>query len=214
MKKAVIFDMDGVISDTQKFHALAEHILLKELGIDISPSQITQKYAGVNDESMFREIFKNHNQSKFNITSLIDKKWALMTEISKDKIKPITGSLELIDNLRSNGHKLALASASTLDFINHVLIELKITENFATIVSATQVKEGKPAPDVFILAAKNIEMPAKECIVIEDGESGMLAAKRAKMKCVGLVKNAHNQTPADINVTSLTQLSSDFLQSL
>lgn len=207
MQRAVIFDMDGVISDTQRFHASVESKILKEHGVTMTPREITAKYAGVTDKNMFEEIFKNHQIYYPNIEKIIFRKWDVMGKIVIGKIKAIPHVIKLIKSLNQSGFKLAIASASKLSFISTVINELKIQDYFDTIVSAQEVQNGKPAPDIFLLAAKRLQIEPKYCLVIEDGKSGMIGAKSAGMKAIGLVKDLQKDWPADIVTTSLRNVS-------
>lgn len=213
-KKAVIFDMDGVISDTQKYHAQVESQLLRGVGINMAPEEITRQYAGVSDEKMFSEIFSQHNVKNNNIHQLILEKWGLMEKMSAGKLKPIPYAIELINRLKQNRFKLAIASASTKDFIKYVLRALNIKDQFEIIVSAQEVKHGKPAPDIFLLAIRRLSVNVDEVVVIEDGKSGMIGAHKAGIKCIGLVQDIIEDYPADILVTSLGQVSIESIQKL
>ncbi len=206
MKKAVIFDMDGVISNTQKYHAKVEIKLLKHLGIHISKEELQDKYAGVSDEEMFIKIFQKKRIQAADIPALVLQKWKLLREIANGKIEAIPHAILLINALKKNGYKLAVASASPHDFIIYVLKSLKVLKKFDAIVSSQEVKHGKPAPDIFLLAAKRLAVLPKDAIVIEDGRSGMIGAKRAYMKCIGLVSEIKSDYPATMLVTSLDQV--------
>lgn len=207
IQKAVIFDMDGVLSDTQRFHVTAESKILKEYGINMTPNEITARFAGISDEKMFEEIF-NENQIKgVKIEEIIFQKWNIMKQIVLGKIIPIPYAIELVKKLNQTGFKLAIASASTHSFISTVIEELKIKNYFDIIVSAQDVLNGKPSPDIFLLAAKRLHVIPKNCVVIEDGKSGMIGAKSAGMKAIGLVKDLQKDWPADIVVTTLYNVS-------
>ena len=216
-KSAVIFDMDGVVSDTQKFHAEAESEMLKDYHITMSPAEITKRFAGVADERMFKEIFDEHGVTTHPpIDNIVFQKWDIMATIAYGRITPIPHALELIKTLRANDFKLAIASASTKVFINEVLGELKITDDFDTLVSAQEVERGKPAPDIFLLAAKRLGVTPEESVVIEDGRSGMIGAAAAGIKCIGLIgeNDKPDEYPATQCVTSLSQVSINFLHKL
>lgn len=206
MKRAIIFDMDGVISDTQQFHAEAESSLLKQFNIFMSSDEITRKYAGVSDLEMFHEIFEKYDVKVDNIESVVFKKWEMMREIAEGRIVSMPHAIKLISSFKEQGFKLAIASASTTSFINYVLESLKITKMFDTVVSAQEVKNGKPAPDIFLLAAERLSVEPHYCVVIEDGRSGMIGASRAGMKCIGLISDRTVAWPADLLVTSLAQV--------
>lgn len=208
--KAVIFDMDGVISDTQVIHAKTESELLKNYGIEMYPDEITRRYAGVADEKMFQEIFANAHQKMPALTQLVERKWRIMDELVRGNVKEIRGTREFIGSLQSYGLPLAVGSASRIAFIELVLKELDLRQRFDVITSAEEVEKGKPEPDLFLLAAKRLSIAPASCLVIEDGISGMIAARRAGMQCIGLVENQKEQNyPADLFVTDLRNLPID-----
>ncbi len=200
--KAVIFDMDGVISDTQKIHSDRECRILQRYGVRMSPEEISAKYAGVGVKDFFTALLKDKN---CDINTLVKEKWTQMLNLKKGEITPIPGVIELIHELKQNNFKLAVASASIRDFIERVLTELNIKDKFDAITSTEDVKRGKPEPDVFLLAAEKLGVKPQNCTVIEDGISGMIAAKKAGMNCIGLINHEGNY-PADILVDSLRNL--------
>lgn len=207
--------MDGVVSDTQKFHAEVESLILKSFGATMSPDDITKRYAGVADGVMFKEIFaeqgvKNHPP----IDEIVMQKWDKMATVAFGRITAIPHAIELIEDLKNDGFKLAIASASTHKFINEVLSELRLTSIFDTIVSAQEVAHGKPAPDVFLLAAKRLGVAPSNSVVIEDGRSGMIGARAAGMKVIGLVDDVSADYPATLLVTSLAELSAKKIRKL
>lgn len=198
--------MDGVVSDTQILHSQSESQLLSNYGINLSPAEITKRFAGMKTSEFFGELLKEKN-IKINLTSLIDKKWQKMIELAQKSVSPMPGAINLINQFLKDGLKLGLASASTLKYIKIVLLKLNLENKFQTVVSADEVKRGKPEPDIFLKTAKKLFLKPNECVVIEDGISGMIAAKRAKMKCVGLTTDEkQNNYPADIIVKSLNEL--------
>lgn len=188
MIKAVIFDMDGVVSDTQKLHSQVESKLLNNCGIQISPQEITEKFSGVKTSYFFKELL-DQNGIKADIDSLMADKWNQMVIAAGQDVKPIPGIRELINRLEENNFIISLAAASVLKYINIVLDRLNLKNKFQVITSAEQVVKGKPEPDLFLFAANKLKVPPENCLVIEDGRAGMTAAKRAKMKCIGLVSD-------------------------
>jgi len=210
MIKAIIFDMDGVISDTQKWHSQIESKILLKHGIKIKPSEITRKYSGVKDVDMFKELF-NQNNVKSKPEKASKEKWKEMQKKAEKKIPPIKGAKKLIKKLKSKGFKLAVASSSPTSFIQTVLKKLEIKQ-FDTIASSREVKNGKPHPDVFLLAARRLKIKPKECIVIEDGVNGMIAAKKAGMKCIAFSKSKNK--PADLTVSQLEKITIEKIQKL
>ncbi len=214
MIKAVIFDMDGVVSDTQGFHGEIESMLLKEYGIEMAPREISNTYAGVTDEKMFAEIFDKHGVAVGSIPALLKKKWEFMRQVSKGKLTAIPHAIALIHELHANGFRLAIASASTKAFIDEVVDELAIRKYFDAIVSTYDVEHGKPAPDIFLFAAKKLGVMPEEAIVIEDGRSGMIGAAAAHMHSIGLVEDTSKDYPATKLVSSLKDVNIELIQSL
>ena len=203
--KAVIFDMDGVISDTNFLQSRVEEELLRKCGINLSYKEITKKYAGMADKEFFEKMFKDFD-TKCDVEATIKEKYRNLLQLGKGKIKPIEGAPELISKLKKNGFKLAVASASRKDLIEFILSELKILDKFDTLTSSAEVQKGKPDPETFLLTAEKLKIEPKDCTVIEDGKLGMIAAKKGGMRCIGLVSNMRGDYPADKLISNLNQL--------
>lgn len=211
--QAVIFDMDGVISDTQKFHETVEIALLRKHGINVTHEEI-ESYTGVSDKEFFEDLFRKHNVYLDGVDAVIREKWDMMLELARTGVEPIPGALELINELKNHDLKLGVASASPPEFIKLVLSELGIENLFDAITSSHEVERGKPEPDVFFLTAERLGVSPENCVVIEDGINGMIAAKKAGMKCVALVKDKTKNYPADLIVEDLRIVSFEMLSSL
>ena len=204
----VIFDMDGVISDSQPIHAELEELLLKEHGIDMAAADLTREYAGVPDRQCAEIIFAKHGK-EVDLDGFVERKWLKIMEFAKGRVVAIEGVLDLIQKLKANNFQLAIASSSKPEFIDLILGELKIKDKFDVITAGNEVEKGKPNPDIFLLAAKKLGADPADCTVIEDAKHGVIAAKRAGMKCVwlnSLGQPGQNEYPADITVKSLKEL--------
>jgi HAD superfamily hydrolase (TIGR01509 family) len=202
--KAVIFDMDGVISDTEIIQSEATSLILAEKGIIIAPQEISARYAGISAKITLKEIFRGHKKENIDIDKLVEEKLKRTYVLAENNVKAIEGTVEFINKLIENGLSLAVGSGSNPGFVDFVLTELNLKNKFAAIVSTYETKNGKPAPDVFLLAAQRLNVLPEDCLVIEDGVSGMLAAKAAGMECVGLVRGTSDQKyPADLLVKNL-----------
>ena len=200
--------MDGVISDSQPIHAELEELLLKEHGINMAAADLTREYAGVPDRQCAEIIFAKHGK-EVDLDKFVENKWLKIMEFARGRVVAIEGALDLIDQLKANNFQLAIASSSRPEFIDLVLDELKIKNKFDVITAGTEVKLGKPNPDIFLLAAKKLWAEPAECLVIEDAQHGVVAAKRAGMKCVWLNsggQSGQSEYPADITVKSLKEL--------
>lgn len=202
--EAVIFDMDGVVSDTQKIHARLEAEILASLGITISPEEISRRFSGMSLKDQFEALFSEARMPNPYTQDISDMK-AEMFMACGAEIVGIKGTLAVIDILHSRV-PLAIASASRPPVIDLVLSTLKLKERFGAIVSSRQVARGKPAPDVFLLAASQLGIQPERCVVVEDGISGMIAAKAAGMRCIALAPEDASEYPADIVVDDLRKV--------
>jgi HAD superfamily hydrolase (TIGR01509 family) len=209
--RAIIFDMDGVISDTQTLAANVESKILKRYGIDMSPGYLTATYAGTKHKYMYEKEFSSRKMN-IDVDTVVDETWNEILS-SENLITPIDGIYELITMLKKQDYKLAVASGSRKEFIKIVLKKLELTDTFNITASSDEVANGKPSPDLFLMVAKKLHVKPEECIVIEDGTNGMIAAKSAGMKCIGLVSDA-GKYPADITVKSLKDIDISLLHRL
>lgn len=206
--KAVIFDMDGVLSDTQKLHAEAQSRILEEYGVKMSSEEITRKYAGKPSGTLFREESPASDPMEAH-----GKKQDLLYKLVEDKgVDAVDGSQKLVRELQGK-YTLGVASGSKPDFIQQIIGSLGLSEYFEVMKSASEVQSGKPAPDVFLETAAELGVEPEECLVIEDGRSGMKGAREAGMVCLGLVKNKA-EYPAHETVESLTQVDCNYIEEL
>ena len=127
----------------------------------------------------------------------------------KDKLTPFPGVIRIINDLKSEGFKLAVGSSGPPENVDLLLTKLKIKDYFDTIITAAEVKKGKPEPDVFIIITNILNISPKNCIVIEDAPVGIEAAKRAGMKSIALT-TTHKMEEllgANLILRDLTELS-------
>lgn len=215
MIEAVIYDMDGVISDTLPIHTGAESKVLLRYGIRVSPQEIIKEFNGIPERVTFETLFKRFNR-KLDLQQVQNEKWQLFQKLAKDGIPAIPGSLESIDTLLANKFTLGLASSAPLRIINLVIESLKIKDKFQAVVCTEEVKYGKPAPDIFLLAAEKLEIDPRNCVVIEDAASGIQAARAAGMKCIAITTTHKRQEleGADRIIDNFRELSLKEIQSL
>lgn len=212
MIKAVIFDMDGVISDTNYIHAQIESDLLKDSGIYISKEEIIEKYAGYKVSSFFEELLAKNN-IKCDLNKLLkDKHDIFVSILENDRIKSIPGAVDLIAKLKESNFKLAVASGTEEEIVRMILEKLGVLSCFDVIISADEVEHGKPRPDIFILTAEKLSVTPAECVVIEDSKNGIAAAKAAGMKCIGLTND--KTAPADLIINSFDEINIDIIKNL
>jgi beta-phosphoglucomutase-like phosphatase (HAD superfamily) len=198
---AFIFDMDSVIADTQKIHSRLESEMLAEHGIQISPEEITRRFSGRRLQEQYEEVFREAGLP-CPYTHEVSEVKAARFMACKDEFCAIEGTVARIRWL--HGKKpLAVASASRPQVIDLVLNAVQVRHYFDALTSSREVERGKPAPDVFLLAAKRLGVPPESCTVVEDGISGMLGAKAAGMRCIALAHDGRTDYPADLVVRDL-----------
>jgi len=201
MIKAVIFDLDGVIVDTAHYHFIAWKRLAKELGIHFT-EQENEQLKGVSRMRSLEIILELGNLllSQEEMEKLATKKnqWFVdyINAMKPDEIFP--NVKEMIQNIRANGIKVALASSSKN--ADTVLTLLDIKNLFDVIVDGTMIRNTKPDPEIFLLAARKLNLPPSECLVFEDAEAGVEAAVAAGMKCIG-VGSPQQLSKADVVVS-------------
>ena len=189
MFKGVLFDLDGVITDTAEYHYLAWKKLADELGITID-REFNEKLKGVSREDSLRLILEHgKRESDFSETefqqlakSKNDNYVEMIQAVSPKDVYP--GILELLKELKNAGIKISLASASKNG--PFLLKQMALTDYFDGIADPAKVAAGKPAPDIFILAAQVVGLDPNECIGIEDAQSGIAAIKACGALPVGV----------------------------
>jgi beta-phosphoglucomutase family hydrolase len=185
---AVIWDMDGVIADTAPHHLRAWQETFAKRGVNFSDEDFKHSF-GIRNDAIIRNVL-GEPITEEEIEAIADEKEATFRRIIGRKIKPLPGALELLKALDESGIKMAIASSTPIENARLVLGSLGIAGRFRTIVSSQDVTEGKPNPQVFLVAAKRLGAEPKNCLVIEDAVAGVKAAKSAGMGCVA-VTNTH-----------------------
>lgn len=183
MLKAIVFDMDGVIVDSEPLHKKVQEAILARYGIEPTEEEL-QSYIGLG----IKPLLEKHIQ-KYRLPVSLEELHLLYLEtlfriFTNGELKPIPGAIELIQQGKNAGLKLGIASSSPLKLIQLILNRLQMLTHFDTIVSGDQVQKGKPDPEIFLESAKRLQCEPSECVAIEDSTNGILSAKKAHMKCV------------------------------
>ena len=184
MLEAIIFDMDGVLIDSEYSYFEAKDSILKDEGITV-PGSYHSKFMGTSYqytwETMKAELGLKKSAPVY-IAEMIKRREEI---IKRDGIKPIKGAKDFVKRLKTADAILAVASSSPLTEIEKSLTEIGIYTDFAIIASGEEVEHSKPAPDVYLLAAKRLGVTAKNCLAIEDSPNGSIAVKKAEMVGIG-----------------------------
>lgn len=197
MRRAVLFDMDGVISDTERFYVGAMIERLKREGISVVPEQLGDLFGSTMRHNW--GILKERYGLQGDVDTYVDEVHEIKMEIQKAQgLKSMPGVVELIRKLHEAGVSLAVASSSPREVIEHHMKAFGIRDCFDTIVSGLECKEGKPDPEIYLRAAENLGMEPSECVVIEDSSNGVRAGKAAGMYCYAYVPP--QAYPQDVSV--------------
>ncbi|MCX6793376.1 MAG: HAD family phosphatase [Candidatus Falkowbacteria bacterium] len=200
MSYGFIFDLDGLLIDTQlPFHALAESMIFDKYGLHLLPEEISERYAGISTRKIFSELLPNEKAD-----DLVKEKWEIMSSLVKAKAPvALPGMFEVCQFLKAKQVPIIIASASPAFWIELCLDQLinNSEHNFREVfennfVSAEECKNGKPAPDVFLLAKERlIKAGADEKIkwfVVGDGESDLMGGLAAEMDVLYLSSTNFN----------------------
>ncbi len=213
----VIFDMDGVIIDSEHIHYEIFKVFSRELGLNI-PKEEYNTLVGSTDTRIWT-YFKDRYGLPQAVEELVESYAAnYLDYLTKaEDVEPIQGVEVLIKDLHGNNIRLALASSASRRNIEIVLDMFDYNKYFETSVSGFEVKNGKPSPDIFLHAAELMRANVSECIVIEDTKNGVNAAKAAGMKCIAFRNpNSGNQdlSAADLIIDRFDEINCSKLKSL
>ena len=206
--QATIFDMDGVLIDSEPLHCSAAITLLKRLNIETT-QEYHNRYVGCADHLKWQKI-KNEFKIQKSLQEILDMSVSTKLELlRRTDYDPIEGIPELLEKLNTKNIPVAVASSSPAKFIEEVLHKIKIKKYIKTWVSGENVEKSKPAPDIFLKTAELLQMNPQGCVVIEDSKNGVIAAKRAGMRCIGYKNtNSGNQdlSKADIIIDNIKNI--------
>lgn len=216
MKKLelIIFDMDGVLIDSEKFYMKSEQQIVESFGKEVEIDYFRQ-FCGTTQDHIWSNIKKDFDLPETLENLKIKAKKQLLHLFDTEEVELIPGITEILPKLKAAGYKLAVASSTEKAIIKEHLTGLNLIQHFDFIKSAEEVAHSKPAPDVFLRTAADLNVPFSQAIVIEDSTNGIQAAKSAEMICVAFNNPIYppvDQTKADIIIDDMTKLTPDFLK--
>jgi len=186
--EAVLWDLDGVIADTGDYHYRAWGDIFKEKGVTFTKEDFMRHFGQRHDTIIRFALGNDIPPDEFKV--ITERKQQEYRRLVADNIKPLPGVIGLIKSLNNHHIKTAIASSAPLENVEIIIRGLGIEDCFQAIAWGTEVPEGKPSPQVFLLAARKLGAEPGNCVVIEDAIAGVTAAKQAGMKCVA-VTNSH-----------------------
>jgi len=224
MLRAVIFDFDGVITDSEILHLRAFNRVLAQHDIEITTKDYYKEYLGLTDVDCFKLLIHQGllEAEQQQIENLVKQKNLIFEEMAKTEGQIIEGVRDFLQMLKENNVPMAICSGAVRAEIELILEQARLSPFFAVIVSAEQIKKGKPHPDGFLLTLQKLNnnrqalITAEQCVVIEDSHWGLEAAKKAGMHTVAVTNSydADQLSMAEKIVNCLSELNIEDLQQL
>ena len=214
MLKAIIFDMDGVIVNSEPLHRKAYFDMFEEFNLSVS-NKLYESFTGKSTSAICKELCEIFDLSISHEKLMFSKRKHFKTIFDNDpEFQMIDGALSLIKNYFYNNLTLILASSASMTNINRIFKKFDLDKFFKAKISGADLKESKPSPEIFIRAAKLSGFNKSECIVIEDSTNGIIASKSAGIYCIGYNSpNSKNQNydKADLVVSNFNEIRFDYL---
>lgn len=217
MIEAVIFDLDGLLIDSEPLWQEAEILVFKQVNLVLT-SELCRQTQGLRIDEVVDYWYRQYpwtNLSKLEVEKLIVSK---VIELIHLKGQPLPGVAQAIAFVKNQNVKIALASSSALRIIQAALQKLNLTEVFVEIYSAESEMLGKPHPGVYLTTAQKLNVPPQSCLALEDSLNGVLAAKAAHMKCIAIPEAIQQKNPkfaiADLILKSLEEFNQPVWNSL
>lgn len=217
MIKAAIFDMDGLIVETESARSKAYERVLEEYGKEplFEESGLVHK-VGIRGDDAWEIILKRHNLNG-DIQELRERTREFYLDILKNTIAPMPGLLALLQFLKKKNLPIALATGAKRSIAEYILDKLSIKHYFSVLITGDEVKRGKPDPACFIQASEKLHVIPEECLVLEDAEAGITGAKSIGMKVIAVptqFTKKQDFSKADIIVDSLKKVNWKMILSL
>jgi HAD superfamily hydrolase (TIGR01509 family) len=214
MLKAIIFDMDGVLVNSEPLHRKAYFNMFEEFNLNVS-NRLYESFTGKSTSAICKELCEIFDLSISHEKLMFSKRKHFKTIFDNDpEFQMIDGALNLIKNYFYNNLTLILASSASMTNINRIFKKFDLDKFFKAKISGADLKESKPNPEIFIKAAKLSGFNKSECIVIEDSTNGIIASKSAGIYCIGYNSpNSKNQNydKADLVVSNFNNIRFDYL---
>ncbi len=195
--RAVIFDMDGVLIDSEPLHIELETKMITELNIPLN-KEMYSRFAGTTSLSMWKILVEEFNLDKNpKMLSLESDKRFIEALLTTDKVKLFDGVKVVLNKLKELGIPLALASSSSIDVVNAVLRKFELEGVFSAVVTGSDVQNSKPHPEIFLKASQMLNISPSYCVVVEDSPNGIKAAKLARINCIGFASPSNKHVITD-----------------
>ncbi|MES2207610.1 MAG: hexitol phosphatase HxpB [Pseudomonadota bacterium] len=213
---AAIFDMDGILVDSEPFWMLAEKEVFKEVGFELTDEMCIQT-RGLRIREVVEYWFSRFNV-KASVSACVRQLEQRVTQLIEDEGKALPGVEYALNLLKEQNLLIGLASSSSLPIIKSVIHKLNIAPYFDHVISAYDLPYGKPHPHVYLLCAEHLGVKNTQCIAFEDSVTGLISCKAASMKAIAIPEAIQFNDPrfsiADIKLTSFNELLLEHINSI
>lgn len=205
----VIFDFDGVIADSEVISLSTLRETMARYGLDLSVEEVRRRYLGVASDKAIRDVAANRPE---RTADGFRETWHdTLFRRFRSELAPVSGLHDLLGEIEALGLPYCIASSSSFQRIGVALEAMRMTERFRHVFSAELVKNGKPAPDLFLHAARQLRTDPERCLVIEDSPFGVRAAKAAGMRAIGFLGGSHLSSIRDDHRVTLIEAGADIV---
>ena len=204
-RRGVLFDMDGVLLDSEKLHMEAARRVLEPYGFEI-PEHLRLEFMGLSELEYWqrvKEVFQKLPSPETLAKEKNREFWNVMRVV---KYSPFPGVIELLTWLQSMEVNLAVVSSTPTPQVRYMLQRMDLEKYFHIVVGGDKVSKGKPAPDIYLYAAERLGLKGSECVVIEDSKNGILSGLNAGMLVIALNPPPNARGLAPIEVSDYNQL--------
>ena len=195
MKKGIIFDMDGTIVDSLPYHYKAWKIFFRENKVE-NFSEKLKEYKGGGTLDLMTAVYGD-KYSRNELKIMTDDKEIIFRQIYKNNVEPIKGFMKMFEFIKSKKILVGLASNAIRKNVKMILNELKIYEEFDSIICGDEVKKGKPNPEMFDETVNRFKLKKKECLIFEDSVEGVSAAVNSKVDVIGITSSTSGEVLRD-----------------
>lgn len=215
--KAVIFDMDGVLVNTEPLHYEMWKETLHRRGVELE-YEIYKDCIGSTNGYLMELVLKNYGVDFRQDEAIFEECLAVEREmIIKEGMPKMTGVIEMLERMKDAGYVLAIASSSPIEFIEYAMDYIGARDYFALLSSGDRIAHPKPAPDIYIRAAEKLGVAPSECVILEDSANGCRAAKAAGAVCIGLFNpdsGEQDLEAAESIISSLEEFTPEFIETV
>lgn len=216
--KAVIYDVDGTLVDSEPLHVMAWGEALKRYGHNLRDlsQEFIRTMAGKKPAVIAGEMVASLNM-KVEPNVFLETKTKLYLALARSSLKEMKGATKSVKRLKEAGYRLAIGTSLDRELVVSILLRLHIQDDFEVIITGDQIKKGKPDPETYATVMELLKLSPQECIVIEDTQTGVQSAKAAGAWCIA-VENVdavkQDTSRADVVVSSLDMVTQDLIDSI